>query len=97
MLELMKQILNIDVSDNSKDNVLNYYLNRAEKAIIHYLNVSEMPTGYDDVIVALAVMYYNNPSSAKQQSQGSRSVSFTDGIPNSIKMALPKPRIKVMG
>jgi len=97
MLELMKELLGI--SDTSKDTTLNFHLDNAQLAIKNYSNIDEIPETLNSTIVKLAIFYYKNDSlvGVIQSTQGSRSKTLVDGIPQSIKDCLPPPRIKVMG
>ena len=99
MLYLMKELLGIDLEDISKDNILNHYLNKSQIAIKAYCNIDEIPESLNDIIIDLAIFFYRNRSTEglKQSTQGSRSQSMVDGIPESIKACLPLPRIKVVG
>ncbi|MCK9471785.1 MAG: head-tail connector protein [Bacilli bacterium] len=102
MLELLKDLLNI--TDKSKDTVLNHHLNKAKKSIQSYLcwtdeEFVEGETKFQTQIVDLAVYYYQNRNNAGviQQSQGSRSQTFERGIPKEIVQSLPMSRVRVVG
>jgi len=98
MLEIAKMLLGIEVSDLSKDGILNHFINQALKIALAYCNVTELLPEHDDTIADLAVYFYKNRDSLgyKQQIQGDRSVTFEGGgIPEYIKSALPLPKIKV--
>lgn len=98
MLEIVKMLLDIDVTDTSKDSILNHFITQALKVALAYCNVLELSTEYDDTIADLAVYFYNNRDSVgyRQMAQGERSVTFEGGgIPEYIKSALPLPKIKV--
>lgn len=99
MLELMKELLNI--TNTSKDNILNHYLGRAKNAIQNYLNYDdkEIESKFQDEIVDLAIFWYKNKDKTGriQMSQGSRSMTLERGIPRHIKESLPSPCIKVVG
>jgi len=99
MLELMKELLGISIADTSKDTVLNFHLQNAQSAIKSYSNINEIPENLNNVIVKLAIFYYRNVNlvGVTQSTQGSRSKTLVDGIPQSIKDCLPCPRIKVVG
>lgn len=101
MLELLKQLLNI--TDTSKDTVLNHHLSKARASIQSYLcwsdeKFAEGETKFQTQIVDLAVYYYQNRNNAGviQQSQGSRSQTFERGIPKEIIQSLPR-RVRVVG
>ena len=98
MLEIVKMLLEIGVSDTAKDGILNHFINQAFKVALAYCNVTEFLPEQDDTIADLAVYFYKNRDSLgyKQQVQGERSVTFEGGgIPEFIKLALPLPKIKV--
>ena len=102
MLELLKELLNINTEDTSKDTILNFYIEKSTKSIKHYLNIDmteEEKEEYNNQIVDLAHYYYVNKSSQgyKQFTQGSRSVTLSNNIPDTIKIQLPPPRVKVVG
>lgn len=97
MLDLIKMLLN--VSDNSKDAILNHYLEKSVLSIKKYCNIDEIPEEYNTSVVDLAMFYYKNRNDLgiTQQSQGSRSKTLEKGIPEVIKASLPVPQIKVVG
>ncbi|SHK42221.1 phage head-tail connector protein [Desulforamulus aeronauticus] len=99
MLDLIKELLGIDLLDTSKDNILNHYLNKSQNAIKSYCNIDLIPESLNGLVVDLAIFFYKNRDSQGviQQSQGSRSKTIVDGIPESIKSCLPLPKIKVVG
>ncbi|MCU6792405.1 phage head-tail connector protein [Paenibacillus sp. WQ 127069] len=96
-LELLKRLLGMDLFDISKDEVLAHYLKKAKNNITGYCNVDELPAEYDDTVVDYAVYLYRNKDSVglMQKQEGERSASYEPGIPQSIRLALPLPRIKV--
>lgn len=98
-LELMKDILNLDINDFSKDTILEHYLNRAKQSILTYCNVDILDIKYNSVIVDYAVYLYQNRSNTglTSKKQGERSISLEQGIPEQIKQSLPLPKIKVIG
>jgi hypothetical protein len=100
MLNLLKELLSI--KDNLKDTILNFYLDKSKNSIKNYLNISlyeEEILAYQNQIIELAMFFYNNRNDIGkiQSSQGSKSQTLKDGIPNSIKCTLPMPFIKVVG
>lgn len=97
MLELMKQLLNI--TDNSKDDILNFYLSKSILAIKNYTCLDIIPEEYNNTVVDLAIYFYKNKDKVgiTSMAQGSRNQSIIDGIPESIKACLPKPKIRVVG
>ena len=97
MLELMKLLLGI--TDNSKDTILNFYIEKSILAIKNYSCLETIPEEYNNAIVDLAIYFYKHKDKIgiTSMTQGSRSQSLVDSIPNSIKACLPKPKIKVVG
>ena len=81
MLEIAKMLLGIEVSDTSKDGILNHFISQALKTALAYCNVTELLPEHDDTIADLAVYFYKNRDSLgyKQQIQGDRSVTFGGG------------------
>jgi hypothetical protein len=96
-LGLFKKLVGIDLTDVSKDDILNHYLNKAKSNITGYCNIDILPSVYDEVVVDYAVYLYKNKDSVglMQKQEGERSASYEPGIPQSIRLALPLPRIKV--
>jgi hypothetical protein len=96
MLELVKILLGIDSTDTSKDAILEHFIHQANNMALFYCNVSVL-SGYDDSIADLAVYLHKNKDSVgyKQRTEGEKSGTFETGIPESIKAALPTPKITV--
>jgi hypothetical protein len=96
-LDLLKRLLGVEVMDVSKDDILTHFLNKARSNILGYCNVDALPLEYDDPVVDYAVYLYKNKDSVglMQKQEGERSASYEPGIPQSIRLALPLPRIKV--
>ncbi|AIQ11338.1 phage head-tail connector protein [Paenibacillus durus] len=96
-LDLMKQLLGVELTDISKDDILTHYLNKARNNILGYCNIDVLSNTYDDTVVDYAVYLYKNKDSVglTQKQEGERSASYEPGIPQSIRLALPLPRIKV--
>ena len=98
MLEIVKMLIGIEIYDDSKDAILNHFINQALKVALSYCNVTELSAEYDGTIADLAVYLYKNKDSVgyRQKTEGERSVTYEgSGIPEYIKSALPLPRIKV--
>ncbi len=97
MLDIMKQLLGIEGSD--KDFVLQHYLSKSENIIKGYCGIDDILEQYECTIIDYAIYLYRNRDAEgiTSQSQGSRSATFTHDIPETIKTALPKPRVKVVG
>ena len=98
MIEIIKMLLGIDVTDHSKDEILNHFINQAAKMVLSYCNVTELSSDHDGTIADLAVCLYKNKDGIgyKQMTEGERSITFEGGgIPDFIKAALPLPKIKI--
>lgn len=96
MIETIKELLNID--SDTKDNILNHYLDKSQLAIKQYCNIAEIPETLNPAVVDLAIFFYWNRDKVgvRQATQGSRSQTLVDGIPEAIKACLPLPKLKVM-
>ncbi|KZE68495.1 DNA-packaging protein [Paenibacillus jamilae] len=96
-LILLKRLLGMEPTDISKDDILIHYLNKARSNIYGYCNVSTLPVEYDDVMVDYAVYLYKNKDSVglTHKQEGERSATYETGIPESIRLALPLPKVKV--
>ncbi|AIQ11366.1 phage head-tail connector protein [Paenibacillus durus] len=96
-VELLKRLLGVDLADVSKDDIYTHYLNKARNNIIGYCNVDSLLVAYDEVVIDYAMYLYKNKDSVglMQKQEGERSASYEPGIPQSIRLALPLPRIKV--
>lgn len=95
----MKRLLEIDVADESRDDILLHYYERAKQLIMQYCNVNELPERYHNTYIDLAGYFYKNRNSEglHRRSEGERTFIYEDGIPFHIKSALPLPRIQVGG
>ncbi|AJA48490.1 phage gp6-like head-tail connector protein [Clostridium pasteurianum DSM 525 = ATCC 6013] len=98
MLEEIKTLLGI--SDNAKDELINLYIRKAETMIKNYLNkdISDFSI-YQDAVNEYAVLCFNKKGNEglKQYAQGSKSGTYTNDLPDSVKALLPMPRIKMKG
>lgn len=96
-LELMKGLLGMDRWDTSKDTILLHYVTKSRDNILGYCNITDLPPSYDHVVIDYAIYLYRNRDSigVSQRREGEKSVTYEEGIPQSIRLALPLPRIKV--
>lgn len=96
-LNLMKRLLGMELIDLSKDDILTHYLNKARSNILGYCNIDILPSTYEDTVVDYAVYLYKNKDSVglTDKQEGERSAKYEPGIPSSIRLALPLPKIKV--
>ena len=99
MLELMKLLLGISMDDTLIDGILNHFLNKAREIIIGYCNIDELPIQYGNVVAEYAAYLYKNRDSEGllKKTEGEKSVIYEGAIPETIKMSLPKPRIRTVG
>lgn len=106
MIDSIKALLSI--KDNSQDDLITLYINRAISVIINYINNEKYDKEYvtehfEEAIICLVEnAYKENTSSAKgikSQSQGARSITYADEkgftITDDIKSLLPTPFIRM--
>lgn len=96
----MKTLLGIPLDDTEKDTLLQHFMEQARLSALTYCNVDTLSELYDGTICDLAVFLYQNRDNVgyTTKQQGERSVSYENAdIPNSIKTALPLPKVRVMG
>jgi len=110
ILDDIKAILGKE-SDNSVDNLLNIYIRQGVTRVTAYMNFPDAPitdpvtlpvdvaTAYPDVLIEYAVVMCRKKGNEgiKSSSQGSRSVTYESGLPDSVKDLLPSPFIRMMG
>lgn len=102
MLELLKELLGIDITDNTKDTTLNFYIDKSKSSIQTYKNYTMTEDDfnlYTNQIIELTIYYYKNKDKVgyKSVSQGSRNISKESlDIPSDIKLSLGLPRIGVL-
>jgi hypothetical protein len=107
LLETLKQLL--DIGDNSKDALLNIYIDRATLIIQQYLNrgqtTEEVQDLYSTSIIYIVEKAYNTKNNTKdgikQIQQGQRNVVYRDNvdlffIDDTVKSMLPLPLIGLM-
>jgi len=46
VLEIVKMLLGMDISDTSKDNLLNHFIKKATDIILGYCNIDALPEQY---------------------------------------------------
>jgi hypothetical protein len=93
-LTLVKAILNI--SDTSKDTILNHYITMAVNIANRYCN-QILTTDYDDAIAELAVYIYQHKDNIgySQFTEGDKEITYQGGIPDVIKESLPTPKLTI--
>ena len=106
MIDSIKALLSI--KDNSQDDLITLYINRAITVIINYINNEKYDKEIIEVVFPEAIIalvenaYKENTSSTKgikSKSQGARSVTYADEkgftITDDIKSLLPTPFIRM--
>lgn len=102
VLDDVKTIRNI--SDNSKDNLINIYIRRAETLIKEYLNLKSDDTTdiqgtYPDAVVCYVIecLTRKGTENLKQFQQGNRSGTYESGLSKEVINLLPAPYARMMG
>ncbi|MCH3962687.1 MAG: phage head-tail connector protein [Clostridium sp.] len=101
VLDDIKTIRNI--SDNSKDNLINIYIRRAETLIKEYLNLNDDSTdiqeAYPDAVVCYVIecLTRKGNENIKQFQQGARSGTYETGLSKEVISLLPAPYVRMMG
>lgn len=92
-----------DISDNSKDNLINVYIRRAETLIKEYLNLKDnsvdIQETYPDAIVCYVIecLTRKGNENIKQFQQGARSGTYESGLSKEVINLLPVPYARMMG
>lgn len=105
MIDKIKALLNI--TDDTKDIILDIYISRATTSISKYLNNSRITnemilSNYEDAIIVLVENAYRTKGKThiKSYTQGKRSETFKDefGINSNeeVKNLLPRPYVRLM-
>lgn len=94
LLDMLKTLLNIDLNDKSKDNILNYIINNSKIKIDNYLVLNtdfkdvikdlEFEEKYFNAIVELSKYDFNNMKNIgiKSYTESKRSVTYKDSNNN---------------
>jgi saccharopine dehydrogenase-like NADP-dependent oxidoreductase len=100
----MAQIDNIkmrlNISDSTKDDLLNQLLDDAEAEMLDYTNRTELKASMLGIQRELVIVYYNRlgDEGINSRSEGGVSVSYSTDIPDSIKARLNQyRRLKIVG
>ena len=106
MIDSIKLLLGIE--DNTQDELIGLYIDRAVVSIKNYLNTDkyknvEIRDEFSEVIIALVENAHRESSSEfkgiKSKTQGARSITYADAkgfaITDDIKMLLPTPYIRM--
>lgn len=93
-LEKFKIRLGIDVTDISKDDLLNTILDDAANEILDYCNRDVLLPRMEGLQKELAIIYYNRQEHEGEvsRSEGGVSVSYSTEIPENIKSRLTSYR-----
>lgn len=101
VLDDVKIIKNI--SDNSKDNLINIYIRRAETLIKKHLNLKDgtenIQEAYPDAVICYVIecLTRKGNENLKQFQQGSRSGTYESGLSKEVINLLPVPYTRMMG
>ena len=99
LLSLLKIILEMDIDDTSKDDLLNFYITKAQNVIMKYCVLTEdeyLAVNLTNQTAELAMFYYKNKknSGLKSKAEGTRNFTYSESaIPTDIKETLPLPMI----
>jgi hypothetical protein len=95
MLDKVKQLL--EITGDEKDEILRHFIRKAKGIIEGYCGIDEIPNKYNTAVIDYAIYLYKhrNEEGLNSITQGSRAVTYLNAIPESIRLALPKPKVKV--
>jgi hypothetical protein len=99
ILKIFKIILEMNITDNSKDDLLNFYIVKAKISIMRYCILTEEQywfLGLTNQTAELALYFYKSKKNIglKSKAEGTRNFTYTeDAIPASILSTLPLPQI----
>ena len=96
VLDDIKIILDV----TNKDALLNLYIRKANTLINNYLNVTlDASSVHPDAVIEYVILCYRKKGNEgmKQFGQGSRSGTYGNDLPDSVKALLPVPSIRIMG
>lgn len=89
-----------NITDESKDAQINLLIRKAVTVIKNYLQSDiDAENLYPDAVIEYVIFSLNKKGNEglKQFSQGSRSGTYEDGIPQTVKALLPLPSIGIRG
>jgi hypothetical protein len=95
-IKLLKGIASVDTS---RDEIINVYIRKSKVMIANYLNITSttIETDYPDAVIEFAMVNLNKKGTEgiKQYSQGSRSTTYANELPDSVKALLPVPFVRM--
>lgn len=105
MLEEIKALT--DITDDSKDTLLNYLIEKAVLIISNYLREDKLAVkdSYKIAIIELVLNAYNyqkseNSKGIKSMSQGQRSITFEESFKvafnDDVRALLPLPKVRLL-
>ena len=59
-IDKLKRLLGLDISDTSKDFILQFILDDVEEKVLNYCNIEEIPSGLKNTCYRMAVDMYRN-------------------------------------
>jgi len=98
-LTLLKIILEMDSTDTTKDNLLNFYIGKSKNSIMSYCVITEdeyVTANLTNQTTELASFYYKNNKSIglKSKTEGNKSFTYSEtAIPIDILSTLPLPQV----
>lgn len=106
-LQKVKILLNIDIEDNTQNDLIEILENQAISMIQKYLNCDRMfiDEDYSDALICCIVdLYYssqNKNGTIQSMTQGQRSISYNSTMLNTelsdrVKSMLPLPRMRLL-
>lgn len=84
-LDELKNLLGIDLDDNTKDSILLFIMNDIEETVLNYCNLEEMPKGLINTAYRMSIDLYRNENLGDEMvplgsitsiSEGDTSVSY---------------------
>lgn len=84
----------LDINDNSKDSILNLYLNRATNFVKDYCNTNELNSSLDEIVEDIAIFLYRNKGveNVESETKGSLSENYRENLPPYIYLKLDSYR-----
>lgn len=101
VLDDIKTMQGIATLDTSKDALITLYMRKATTLIVNYMNNTTIIDAvlYPDAVIEYVIVAMNKRGTEglKQFSQGSRSGTYEDSLPTSVKALLPAPYVTLLG
>lgn len=97
-LDKVKLLVNVDLADTSKDNLLELLLQQAQNEFLQYTNRETMPENGDNVVIDMAIVKYNllGAEGLQSQSYSGMSETYENYSPQLIKALNRYRKIKML-